>query len=350
MGVISMKILSFLAVLAVALVSNGAYATIVTTLTDEDNGSLGGGTGISLREAVKYSNSGSAITFSAALSGQTIRLAQGCLVIDKSLTIDASALPAGLTLSADRTGNGKTSDDTYAVLLTGGSLLLDSLILTGASCGESSGCITVRPLVAFTLTVNHCTLTGNAGYHASALYCVGDPSRPTDAITFRNSTVSGNSVVKGSSVFDVFYTNLTIQNSTFSQNEAGAISYRVGSPTATLSILNSTISSNSFKWRASGLSLDLDYLSPPAIIFINNTICTDNTSTNIFISPGLSLSGSNNILTGNPLLAPLGDHGGPSQTMPPLPGSPAVRQSGSPAVRQSGSPAVRPSMRAASPL
>jgi hypothetical protein len=31
-----------------------------------------------------------------------------------------------------------------------------------------------------------------------------------------------------------------------------------------------------------------------------------------------------NLTTGNPLLAPLGNYGGPTQTMPPLPGSPAV--------------------------
>lgn len=137
------------------LFSHAASATLVTTITDEDNGTLGGGTGISLREAVKYSAAGDTITFASALSGQTIRLTLGYLSINQSLTIDASSLPAGLTLSADRTGNGKTPDDTFAILLTGGDLLLDSLTLTGANCGESSGCITIQRSSIFTLTVRN---------------------------------------------------------------------------------------------------------------------------------------------------------------------------------------------------
>ncbi len=232
-------------ILALLFLQLTAQGVVVTTFLDEDDGSLGGGAGISLREAVEHSSSGEFITFAPALSGQTIRLSLGRLQIFKSLTIDASALPAGLILSADRTGNGKTSDDTYAILLTGGDLLLDSLVLAGANCGESSGCITVRPSASFNLTLDHCTLTGNAGYHASALYCHGYQSRPTDAITIRNST-----------------------------------------------------------------------------------ICTGNTPANIYISPNLTLSGANNILTGNPLLAPLGDYGGPTRTMPPLPGSPAIDAGG----------------------
>ena len=40
-------------ILATALFSQTALATVVTNSTDEDNGSLGGGAGISLREAVK---------------------------------------------------------------------------------------------------------------------------------------------------------------------------------------------------------------------------------------------------------------------------------------------------------
>ena len=49
-----------------------AHSTTVTTTTDEDNGTLGGGTGVSLREAVKYSPAGDIITFAPPLSGQII--------------------------------------------------------------------------------------------------------------------------------------------------------------------------------------------------------------------------------------------------------------------------------------
>ena len=306
-----------------------AHGTTVTTTTDEDNGSLGGGTGISLREAVKYSTAGETITFAPGLSGQTIRLTLGQITINQSLTIDGSALPAGLTLSADRTGNGKTSDDTYAILLTGGNLSLDSLTLADANCGESSGCITIRASSTFTLTLDHCTLIRNAGYHASALYCAGYSVKPSDAITIRNSTISRNSVVKGASVVLVFYRNFIAENSTFSQNAAGAISYRSAVSRGTFSISNSTITSNLTNYRTGGLSIDNDGINLPGTIHINNTICADNNLPYIYnASPGATVFGSNNLTSGAPRLAPLGNYGGPTQTMPPLPGSPAIDAGG----------------------
>lgn len=314
---------------ALFLLPLAAHGTLITTATDEDNGSLGGGTGISLREAVKYSPAGDAITFAPALSGQTIRLALGEITITRSLTIDGSALPSPITLSADRTGNGKSSDDTYALLLTGGSLLLDSLVLTGANCGESSGCITIQPSVAFSLTLNRCTITRNAGYHASALYGFHGSTRPGDFITIRNSTISGNTVVKGSAVVAVAYHNFSVENSTPCHNEAGAISYRSASSMGTLSILNSTISSNISRYPASGLYISNNGIDPPGQIHLDNTICAGNQPANIYNAPpGATLSGANNLLSGDPRLAPLGNYGGPTQTMPPLTTSPAIDAGG----------------------
>lgn len=301
-----------------------ASATLVTTVADEDDGSLGGGTGISLREAVKYSPSGDIITFSSGLSGATIRLAKGPIAVNQSLTIDGSALPARLTLSADRTGNGKTADDTYAILLTGGNLVLDTLILTGANCGESSGCVTIKPSGNYSLMLDHCTITGNAGYHASALYCFEYKDLATRSITISNSTIFENSVVKGSSVITVGYCDLTVRNSTICQNSAGAVAYRAGRNSGTLSISYSTLCNNgSNGYGAGGLYVDTDYY--PGTIYVNNSLCVGNNLANISLSsPGITLSGTNNILTGDALLAPLADYGGPTLTMPPLPGSPAI--------------------------
>ena len=110
---------------------------VVTTLTDEDNGSLGGGTGVSLREAVKYSPSGSLITFAPSLSGQTLTLTHpdGDMEIPGALTIDASALPGGLTVSGNNASR-------HFYLNTGKSLQADKAsdpfgIETGIPCGNS---------------------------------------------------------------------------------------------------------------------------------------------------------------------------------------------------------------------
>jgi hypothetical protein len=152
-----MKILLMLLLLPLA-----GHGTIVTTTTDKDDGSLG--SGISLREAVKYSPPGDTVTFAPALSGQIIRLGLGEILINQSVTIDGSALLSPIKLSGDKTGNGKTTDDNPVLRLTAGSLVLRSLILSDANCGESSGCITIRPSAPFDLLVDRCTLSGNSGY------------------------------------------------------------------------------------------------------------------------------------------------------------------------------------------
>jgi hypothetical protein len=63
-----------------------------------------------------------------------------------------------------------------------------------------------------------------------------------------------------------------------------------------------------------------------AALTLNNTIIAGNSAAtsdpNLFSLQ--SYSGGNDLLSGDPLLAPLGDYGGPTQTMPPLPGSPAL--------------------------
>lgn len=53
-----------------------------------------------------------------------------------------------------------------------------------------------------------------------------------------------------------------------------------------------------------------------------NSIVAGNTPDSYFGSNPTLLG--TNFLNGNPLLAPLGNYGGPTQTMPPLPGSPAI--------------------------
>ena len=101
-----------------ALVSLQAQTShTVTTLNDEDDGDLlptsGAGNGISLREAVVHSASGDRIEFAGSLDGGLVSLTLGQMTIDKDLSIDASALPARITIDGgelsrilDVTGDG----------------------------------------------------------------------------------------------------------------------------------------------------------------------------------------------------------------------------------------------------
>ena len=279
---------------------------------DEDDGSLGGGNGISLREAVKYSAAGDTITFDPVLSGQTIRLTLGELLIAQSISIDSSALPQPITLSADRTGNGKTADDTYVIQLNAGALVLDTLILADANLRESQGCITTAKTGSFSLTLNHCTLTRNSGYHAGAIYWT------LGSLTILNSTFSDNSAVKGGSSLDVGMAAVSIENATFSDNTGITIDSSDGS----LSLRNTTIAGNVS--IASGSAL---HNHGTVVASIVNSIVTGNNSPSKPNITGL-FTGTNNLTSGDPRLAPLGDYGGPTQTMPPLTTSPTIDAGG----------------------
>jgi hypothetical protein len=133
-----------------------------------------------------------------------------------------------------------------------------------------------------TLTLTGCTVSYNdsVGYEA---YGGGVFNRGT--LTLTNCTVSGNSLygvylAEGAGVFNTG--TLTLTNCTISGNVGGGV---FNSGTATL----------------------------------GNTIVSD-------VSGGFTSEGNNLIVGngGNSLLAPLGDYGGPTQTIALLPGSPAI--------------------------
>jgi predicted outer membrane repeat protein len=263
------------------LISSRSLGTIVTTSLDEDNGSLAGGAGISLREAVKYSASGAVITFAPALSGQTIRLTGGHLLIQNTLTIDASSLPGGIILSGDKAGNGKSVDDTRILSINGGNASFNSLTFAGGSDVEVAGGIYV---LAGTATIDNCTFSGNSGRHGGAIWSYG-----SSVLTIRKTTFSGNSAQYDGGGICISHGTADIQNCTFSGNTAatGGGIRNLG----TLTLQNSIVAGNS-------------------------------ATTDLNISG--SFTGSYNLTSGTPRLAPLGNYGGPTRTMPPVPGSPAI--------------------------
>ena len=69
-----------------------AQVLVVTTTADSGPGSL--------RDTVAAATNINHITFAPNLSGSTITLTSGLILLASSLAIDASALPAGITLDA----------------------------------------------------------------------------------------------------------------------------------------------------------------------------------------------------------------------------------------------------------
>lgn len=146
--------------------------TVVTTLNDEDDGSLGGGAGVSLREAVKYSPV-ELITFDPSFSGKMIRLTLGEMEITRQVNIDASNLTKGVIIDAnEKSGHfvinsGKSLTATGLTLGWGagfgGSILNNGLLkLTRCTLMENLGGALLQTTISAESILDHCTVTGNS--------------------------------------------------------------------------------------------------------------------------------------------------------------------------------------------
>ena len=322
-------------VIAVLCGISQASAAITVTVTNANDSGAG-----SLRQALAAVPAGGTIDFAVGLSGQTIPLASE-LVLSKGVTIDASGLGGGLSLS----GGGATR---LFRVIVGGNLTLRSLTLTGGNGTGAAGSGFGGAIHnAGTTTVERCTLSGNSasnyggGIHnalagtltitdstftGNSVSLYGGAISNSSVLTLVNSTLSANiSGYEGGGIYNDFYGTLTVTNSTFTGNSAvyygGAIFN--GSP---LSLNSATLAGNSADRIGGGVYNDFF-----GTLTFNNSIIAGNAapaSANVFGT----WAGAFNLTSGDPQLSPLGHWGGPTQTMPPLPGSPVTDAGGTTAL------------------
>ncbi len=217
-----------------------------------------------------------------------------CIVSGNSAANNGGAL-------ANETGTLSTSDGTTA---------LSDCTLSGNTAGNDGGGLYNR---GGTATLTNCAVSGNsAGAFGGGLL----DASGHNTTTLTNCTVSANSATNGAGVVNIDGTT-TLTNCTVSGNSANSVGgglYNNGGGSTTLT--NCTVSGNS--GYGGGL-----YNSYGGTATLTNTIVAGNLS-DADISGGGGYSGNNNLIGGNPLLAPLGNYGGPTQTMALLPGSPAI--------------------------
>src|SRR5262249_16387059 len=107
-------------------------------------------------------------------------------------------------------------------------------------------------------------------------------------------------------------------NSTISRNHYDDPDPEVGNcagiySSRSFTIVNSTVSANTAT-AVGGVCVS-------GALYARNTIIAGNTNGDFF---GLAVIGNNNLIGGDPRLGPLQNNGGPTDTMAPLPGSPAL--------------------------
>jgi hypothetical protein len=318
------RFLNSFAALSLGLAVFPAGAAIRTVTNTADSG------GGSLRNTIAAAVSGDIITFTNPLSGATILLTSGQLLLTNNLTIDASSLPSGIAI------DGNAATRVFQVASTN-TVVLDSLTITNGNASDFGGgiynlgtltvnrCRLVSNSASLyygggiytysgTLTVNQSTLTGNyAESYGGGIYNANGPG------VVNNCTVAGNSAGYSGGGFANSGGPLTVNQSTLTGNSAPNTGGAIYCSFAALVVNQSTLTDNSAPNNGGGI------LSSGGSLSLSNSIVAANFSLyDPFRNIYGNFSGTNNLTTGNPQLAALGDYGGLTQTMLPLPGSPAI--------------------------
>jgi hypothetical protein len=315
----------------------------------------------SLRYALNYCTNNAQIVFAPSLAGQSILLTSGPVVLNQNVTIDASALTNGLEISGShnsqvltvgsganvvlnslKIANGYSASGFGGGMESFGNLTLNDCQLMGNQCGGTGGALAA----AFgSLTLNHTTVSGNSCDNCSGIYVQDQPC------TLLNSTISGNSGAAGDAVrvnAANSYTPLAALNSTLSGNTAGSVTasaltlQSAAGVTAAAFLTNCTVVNNTVTGAGEPGAIYLQPGGGGTVLGLYNTIVSGNSSggapdditgtvdpgsaDNLVGTGGGLVNGVNGNLVGinNPQLASLGNYGGPTETMPPLAGSPVV--------------------------
>src|ERR1022692_4099399 len=210
-----------------------------------------------------------------------------------------------------------------------GTLTLNQCTLSGNYAKDGGGIFNRG-----TATLNQCTLSGNS---ATASVFLGGGIDNAGLLTLNQCTLSGNSSADAGGGIAIRSGTVTLNQCTLSGNSAGTSGGGIDNEGGTATLNQCTLSGN----NAYSSGSIFNYYGA---LGMTNTIIVSGNSGSVGadiqnISAILTYGGSNLVqsvynsggtitgpapLTNAPDLAPLGNYGGPTQTMPPLPGSPAI--------------------------
>jgi hypothetical protein len=323
---------------------------------------------LSLRQAVNLANAlgaAGAITFSSLFDARhTITLTAGPLVVTNPATTTIQGPGANLlSVSGNKASRvfeiedggstalsglsitGGNADSGGGLYDKGGTLSLSNCTVSGNAASKSGGGLYDKGGM---LSLYDCTVSGNAANDSGGgLYDNGGTPTLTQCtisgnssgtgggglfnrigqLVMTNCTVSGNSTSYGSGGGLLNSGTLELTNCTFSGNSAnsglggGLAILSSGSYAGTPTLTNCTVSGNS---AGAGGGM---YCGPSATATLINTIVAgQNAGGDI---SGYYTDDGHNLVGVIPLLAPLANYGGPTDTMALLPGSPAIGGGGS---------------------
>jgi hypothetical protein len=285
-------------------------------------------------------NNGALTISDSVLTGNTAQRDGGAILNNGALTISDSVLTGN---SAQRDGGAIQNTGTLTIVTStltrnaaedrvgaGGAILNDEGTATitdsilSANSGGNGGAIYNASLSRLTLVAS--TLSGNRGaFHGGAI-------RNSSSLTIIASTLSGNSAVIGGAIFNSLDAILTLVASTLSANSAsigGAIDNE-GFVTLTASTLAGNSADNGgggtlySGFDAKKMIISASILSGAALCAGVPELRITSTGYNVASDATCNLAGSDDLQNVDPLLGPLQDNDGPTDTMLPAAASPAI--------------------------
>ena len=263
------------------------------------SGNSGSGGGISTGP---WSYSGGTITVSnSTFSGNT-----GGILSNAALVVSNSTFAGNSSSGIYNYGNGAT-------LIVSNSTFSDNRAIAGGGIANYEG----------TVTVSNSTFSSNSATDSGG----GIDSR-AGALTVSNSTFSGNNATNGGGGAIYNYSaTATVSNSTFSGNSASGWGGGIlNNPSSAVTVSTSTFSDNRADAGGGGI-----YNYDGGTVTLQNSIVANSTAggncTGTITDGGGNLSYPDTTCPGinsDPVLGPLQNNGGPTQTHALLPGSPAI--------------------------
>ena len=322
---------------------------IVSSLEDENDGDFSAGD-LSLREAIAQAESGETITFNSDLSGGTISLSLGELIIDKSLTIqglgakniliDGGGLDSffdgirifnindnsdtesrvvinDLTIAGGGAFVSKTDNSSGAGIFNTENLEINNSVIRDNTADLSGGGIYSQG----TLTVNNSAIYNNKaqrrGVRGGGIFNSG-------TATINQSTIANNSVNARGSGGGISNSGiLTVSNSTVSGNLGGIENNTNGEATIISTIVAGNINNNDLESEiTSGGNNLIGGDSTSSLDFTGNLVNVQDSD--IVGEPDVSTTGGFIDNSIDALLGELQDNGGLTPTIALLEGSPAI--------------------------
>ncbi|MGA2047994.1 MAG: choice-of-anchor Q domain-containing protein [Terracidiphilus sp.] len=281
-------------------------AGLASNCTPQTTPGTGTDAACSLRDALALAATehGTNISFSSTVFASSPGIVRGSA---GTLNIPSNTIVTGPTSGVTIGGA-----NTYTVFTVNagvsGASLIGLTIVSGSTAGNGGGIANNG-----SLTVTNSSVLGNGSNG------LGGGIFNSGTLTVANSTVAGNqATANGGGIYNQTGATLTLTNSTISTNLVGDFGGGVYSD-GTLTTFNTTISGN------------VAYLVGGGVVFgagnasLANTIVSGNGAPVAFDGVGnFNDNGGNLPGVSNINLGPLANNGGPTQTMLPLPGSPAI--------------------------